>query len=264
MKHRTAAMAILVVANVMDLMDTTVVNVALPAIQADLHATPAHLEWVVGAYTLALAATLITGGRLGDIFGIRRIFLTGLAGVAGPLLGGWLVSSHAFGIGWRAIFMINVPIGIVLALAARTVVPSTRSEHARRLDLPGTILATAGVLCLVFPLIEGRPAGWPLWAWLMLAAAPILLATFAIWQRRAASPLIALELFRNRGYLAGSVVNLCFQAGLVSFFFLFTLYLQQALRYGAFEAGLTGSGSLSALSPGARSRHRWYGASGVD
>jgi EmrB/QacA subfamily drug resistance transporter len=317
MAHRTLAMTVLIIANFIDLMDTTVVNVALPAIQNDLHATPADLEWVVGAYTLALAATLITGGRLGDIIGTRRTFVLGIAGftlaslvaalagsadvlvvaravqgafaglmvpqvlagvqsmyapaerapiyglvgfitgtasVVGPIVGGWLVSSNAFGIGWRAIFMVNVPVGVALGIAAMLVVPNSRSAHSRRLDLPGVLLVTGGVLCLVFPLVEGRQAGWPLWAWLVLAAAPLFLAAFAVWQRRSTSPVVSLRLFRDRGYLAGSVVNLTFQAGLVGFFFLLSLYLQQALRYPALEAGLTWVGfSLGALAGSALS-----------
>jgi len=300
------AMVVLIVANFMDLMDTTVVNVALPSIQRDLRASAAQLEWVVGAYTLGLAGMLITGGRLGDIIGRRRTFLigvigftlasglaavagdgdvlvaaravqglfagamvpqvlssvqalyeprerapifalvgfiTGCASVVGPVLAGWLITSDAFGIGWRSVFAINLPIGVLLTIAAAFVVPNTRSEHPLRLDVRGAALAIAAVLCLVFPLIEGRQAGWPVWSWVMLASAPVLFAGFAFWQRalavRGGSPLIPLRLFRDRGFVAGSIVNLCFQAGLVAFFLFFTLYLQQAIGYAALPSGLT-------------------------
>ena len=315
MYRRNWAMVVLVVANFMDLMDTTVVNVALPSIQQDLDASPAALEWTVSAYTLGFAALLITGGRLGDIIGTRSVFLIGVAGftiastvaaaagsgevlvisralqgsfaglmvpqvlagvqalyppeerapvyglvgfitgtasVVGPILSGAIVTTGAFGLGWRAIFLINLPIGIALLIAARRLVPQARSEHPTRLDLVGVLLAMAGVLCLVFPLIEGRAKGWPWWSWLMLALAPLILVGFVGWQRRAErvgrTPLIPLRLFTDRGYRAGSLVNFCFQAGLVSFFLFFTLYLQQGLAYSAIRAGLVWLGlSLGAL-----------------
>ncbi len=309
------AMVVLIVANFMDLMDTTVVNVALPSIQADLGAGSASVEWMVAAYTLALAATLITGGRLGDIVGIRRVFLIGIAGftvasvlaaaafdagvlvaaralqgafaglmvpqvlagvqalypperrapvygvvgfitgtasVVGPVLSGVIVSTGAFGFGWRAIFMINVPIGIALFLAAIRLVPAARPGPAVRLDLPGTALVTAGVLCLILPLIEGRERGWPWWSWLLLVAGPLLLLAFAVRQRRleraGRTPLIPLRLFADRGFRTGSVINFCFQAGLVGFFLFVTLYLQLALHFSALESGLVWLGlSVGAL-----------------
>ncbi|WP_161606184.1 DHA2 family efflux MFS transporter permease subunit [Microlunatus speluncae] len=309
------AMVVLIVANFMDLMDTTVVNVALPSIQAELGAGPAAVEWLVAAYTLALAATLIIGGRLGDIVGLRRVFLIGIAGftvtsvvaaaatdagllvaaralqggfaglmvpqvlagvqalypperrapvygvvgfitgtasVVGPVLSGVIVSTGAFGFGWRAIFMINVPIGIALFLAAIRLVPATRPGPAVRLDLPGTALVTTGVLCLILPLIEGREHGWPWWSWVLLAVGPLLLIAFAVRQRRleraGGTPLIPLRLFADRGYRTGCMINFCFQAGLVSFFLFLTLYLQQALRLGALQSGLVWLGlSLGAL-----------------
>jgi EmrB/QacA subfamily drug resistance transporter len=309
------AMVVLIVANFMDLMDTTVVNVALPAIQGDLGAGSASVEWMVAAYTLALAATLITGGRLGDIVGIRRVFLIGIAGftvasvlaavafdagvlvaarglqgafaglmvpqvlagvqalypperrapvygvvgfitgtasVVGPVLSGVIVSTGAFGFGWRAIFMINVPIGIVLFLAAIKVVPAARPGPAVRLDLPGTALVTAGVLAVILPLIEGRARGWPWWSWLLIVLGPLLLIAFAVRQRRLErsgdTPLIPLRLFADAGYRAGCVINFCFQAGLVAFFLFVTLYLQLALHFSALESGLVWLGlSVGAL-----------------
>lgn len=241
-RSRVAAVIVLLVALFMDLMDVTIVNVALPAIQEDLGATSEHLEWIVSGYLLGLAALLITGGRLGDIFGRRRVFVigvigftaasllaglsstagalvgframqglfagvmvpqvlsiiqaifppreraavygitgavTGLAAVAGPLVGGALITGDAFGIGWRSIFMINVPIGVVLIVGALWLIPETQSAHALRVDVRGVLLAMGGVLALVYPLVEGRQLGWPLWTFALMLLSPVLLALFA-------------------------------------------------------------------------------------
>ncbi|RKT09485.1 EmrB/QacA subfamily drug resistance transporter [Streptomyces sp. 1114.5] len=305
-RRRALAMVVLIVASFMDLLDTTIVNVGLPAIQKDIHATPGHLEWVVGGYTLAFAVVLITGGRLGDIVGRRTVFLTGVAGftlaslgaslahngdtlvaarvvqgafaalmvpqvlasvqalykpreraavlgiigavsglaaVAGPLLGGWLVSVDAFSIGWRSIFVINLPIGLALLAAAWRLVPDTRSAHPLRLDIPGLLLASAGLFLLVFPLVEGREAGWPGWIRAMLAASPLVLAAFVVNQRRRmrrdGSPLAPMHLFADRGFTSGSIVQLCFSGAMAGFFLILALYLQIGLHFSAIASGLT-------------------------
>lgn len=301
-----AAVIVLLVALFMDLMDVTIVNVALPAIQEDLGATSEHLEWIVSGYLLGLAALLITGGRLGDIFGRRRVFVigvigftaasllaglsstagalvgframqglfagvmvpqvlsiiqaifppreraavygitgavTGLAAVAGPLVGGALITGDAFGIGWRSIFMINVPIGVVLIVGALWLIPETQSAHALRVDVRGVLLAMGGVLALVYPLVEGRQLGWPLWTFSLMLLSPVLLALFARHQRRRSAanqaPLLPMGLFRDRGFSAGLVVQLTFQAGVASYFLILTLYLQSGLGFSAWHAGLT-------------------------
>lgn len=302
---RSIATGILMFAAFMDLLDVTIVNVALPAIRSDLDASPAHLEWILGGYTLAFAVLLITGGRLGDIFGRQRIFLLGVAGftaaslaaclsqtgealviarivqgafaammvpqllstvqvlyppkeraavfgmigavsgtaaVIGPVLGGWMVTHDAFGIGWRSIFLINIPVGVVLLALAIRYVPNTRSEQATRLDLPGVALATAGVFLLVFPLIEGREQGWPAWIWAMFAAAAVVLTAFVVNQRRTEartqSSLLPMHLFGNRGFSAGLVTQATFQGSMAGFVLALTIYLQSGLGFSAMDAGL--------------------------
>ncbi|SDS41213.1 drug resistance transporter, EmrB/QacA subfamily [Microlunatus soli] len=315
MRNPRPAMVVLIVANFMDLMDTTVVNVALPSIQADLRASAAAVEWLVAAYTLGLAATLVTGGRLGDLVGIRRVFLvgvvgftaasmtatiaggaevlvlaralqgmfaglmvpqvlagvqalyppesrapvfglvgfiTGTASVVGPVLSGLLIDADAFGIGWRSIFVINVPVGIGLIIAAARWVPATRSMTAVRLDLPGVGFATAGVLGIVFGLIEGREHGWAWWTVLPLLAGPALLVVFVAWQRRVertgGTPVLRIGLFADRGFSSGAVINFCLQAGLVGFFLVVTVHLQQTLGFDALHSGLVWLGlSVGAL-----------------
>lgn len=303
--NRNIATGILMFAAFMDLLDVTIVNVALPAIRTDLHASPSHLEWILGGYTLAFAVLLITGGRLGDIFGRQRIFLLGVAGftvaslaaclsgngdtlviarvvqggfaammvpqllstvqvlyrpkdraavfgiiggvsgtaaVIGPLLGGWLITSNAFGIGWRSIFLINIPVGVALLVLAIKYVPNTRSERATHLDLPGVALATAGAFLLIFPLIEGREQGWPFWIWAMFVASGVVLALFVANQRRTErrthSSLLPMHLFTNRGFSAGLITQSSFQGSMAGFVLAMVIYLQSGLGFSAIHAGL--------------------------
>lgn len=304
-RNRKIAVVVLLFASFMDLLDTTIVNVALPTIQKDLDASAAHLEWVISGYILAFAVLLITGGRLGDIFGRKRMFLIGVAGftlssaagaaatsgdmlvtsrivqglfaaimtpqvlsviqvlfapkeraavfgalggisglasVAGPLLGGILVSGNAFGLGWRTIFLINVPVGIALFVTALIVIPESRSTTRPRLDVPGVLLSSAGLFLGVFALIQGREENWAPWIWVMLAASPVVLAVFVLYQRRRdladGSALVPLSLFDNRGYTAGVITQFSFAASIGGFFLIFALYLQIGLGFSAIDAAL--------------------------
>jgi EmrB/QacA subfamily drug resistance transporter len=165
----------------------------------------------------------------------------GLAAVSGQLIGGLLVQADVAGLGWRTVFLINVPIGaLALALASR-VIPESRAPSQGRIDLTGTLLATAGLTAIVLPLIgthPGRNHGWPLWTWLSLAAAPVILGVFALQQRRHPSPLIPGTLFAARGFTAGLVAQLVFWAGQASFFLVLALYLQQGRGLSALDSGL--------------------------
>ncbi|HWF16842.1 MAG TPA: MFS transporter, partial [Acidimicrobiales bacterium] len=222
--RRWAALPVVLTGTFVIVLDFFIVNVALPSMQADLHASSGAIEWVVAGYGVTFATTLITAGRLGDRFGRRRMFSLGLAlftlasaacGIApspsslvlarlvqglaaamiapqvlaiigvvypGPerakamaaygltlgfaavgaqLIGGVLVQSNIAGLGWRAIFLINVPIGVAGLAAAATLVPESRAERAGRIDLIGTVLVTSGLVAVVLPLVEGRQHGWP-------------------------------------------------------------------------------------------------------
>jgi EmrB/QacA subfamily drug resistance transporter len=306
--RRWVALAVVLIAGFMQLVDISIVNVAIPSIQRDLDATYAEIQWVLAGYQLAFAVMLITGGRLGDIFGRKRLFMAGMAGftlasalcglaqspamligsrvlqglmgavmfpqilsviqvtfaprergtafglfgatiglatITGPLVGGLLIEADLLGLEWRPIFLVNVPIGIAaLAVAARYLVES-RAPRALRLDPGGVVLVTAGLLLLVYPLVQGRDLDWPLWTFLSMAAAVPVLAGFAVYERRKkaldGSPLVDLDLFRQRSFVAGLLVAGIFFMGIPAFFLTFSLWLQIGLGFSALHAGLTGA-----------------------
>ena len=306
MRFRTIAVVVLLFASFMDLLDTTIVNVALPSIEKDLNATSAQLEWIVSGYVLSFAVLIITGGRLGDIYGRKRLFLigvtgftlasascaaatsgdmlvvsrlvqgifgaimipqvlsiiqvlfapkeragvfgalgaiSGLAAVAGPLIGGVLVTQNAFDLGWRSVFIINVPVGIALFITAALCIPESRAAKRVRLDVLGVVMISATLFLLVYGLIEGRALGWPIGIWIMMGASPVLLAVFIWYQSRrdkkSGSALVPPSLFHSRGYSAGALTSFSFSASIGAFFLILVLYLQIGLRFSAIDAGLT-------------------------
>ncbi|SEG77570.1 drug resistance transporter, EmrB/QacA subfamily [Actinacidiphila yanglinensis] len=295
---------VLLVATFMTALDLFIVNVAIPAVQSDLHTNAASIQWVVAGFGLAVATGLITAGRLGDIFGRRRIFTVGLAlftltsaacGVAptagtlvaarvlqglsaammspqvlailqsaytgkaqarafglygmtlgvgavfGQLIGGLLIRADVLGVGWRACFLINVPIGLVALAAAPRVLAESRAPRRPRLDNTGVALSTSAVLALVLPLIQGRAQGWPLWTWLSLAGSAALGTAFVAHQgrlgRRGGDPVLNTALFRQRGFAPGACAQLVFWTGQGSFFLVLALYLQAGRGLSALESG---------------------------
>ncbi|MEU4369252.1 MFS transporter [Micromonospora chersina] len=306
-RWRWIALAVILTAEVMDLLDVLVTNLAGPAIRADLGGSPTVIQWIGAGYTLAMAVGLVTGGRLGDLYGRRRMFLIGVLGftaasaacalagspgtliaarvaqgllgalllpqglglikemfppeqlaaafgafgpvmgisaVGGPILAGWLVDADLAGTGWRAIFLINVPLGLLAALGAARFLPASRPGHATRLDLPGVALLSVAVFLLVHPLVQGRELGWPLWSFAMLAGAVVVLAVFARYeqrrQRAGRDPLVVPALFRRRAFTGGLVAGLAFFTALAGFSLVFSLYLQLGLGWSPLRAGLAG------------------------
>jgi predicted MFS family arabinose efflux permease len=175
------------------------------------------------------------------VFGVVGA-VSGTAAVIGPLLGGWLITHDAFGVGWRSIFLINVPVGLVILVLAWLFVPNTSSASATRIDLPGVVLASAAMFLLVYPLIEGHEQDWSARIWLMLAGSAVLVALFVAQQlrteRRTGSSLLPMHLFANRGFSAGLLTQGVFQGSLAGFSLATIVYVQLGLGFDAFAAGL--------------------------
>jgi MFS family permease len=152
--------------------------------------------------------------------------VSGMSAVIGPVLGGWL-GSDAFGIGWRSIFLINLPVGLVLVVLALRWVPDTRSEHPLRLDLLGLLLATTGLVGVVYALVEGRQQDWAAWVRSVGAAGMMVLAAFVVQQvrreRTTGSALLPMRLFGDRGFSSGLVTQGAFQGALAGFALVLTV-----------------------------------------
>ncbi|MBW4717189.1 MFS transporter [Saccharothrix obliqua] len=191
---------------------------------------------------LSILQLTFTGRQRATAFAVYGATIS-LASIAGQLIGGVLVEADLFGLGWRAVFLINVPVALATVAAAAVSLPRTRAAVRPRLDLPGLGLLTATLALLTFPLIQGREFGWPLWLIaLLVLSAPALAAFVAYEQRRTRQGRFALvppSLFRIRGFSAGNAIALIFFAGNSGLFFLLPLQLQNGLGHSALYAGLT-------------------------
>ncbi|HVU74726.1 MAG TPA: MFS transporter [Mycobacteriales bacterium] len=299
-------LVIVLSATFMQLLDISIVNTGIPSIQESLHTTYANIQLVLAGYQLGFACTLITGARLGDVYGRRKIFMVGmflftltstlcgaatsapllvigrvlqgissglmfpqvlsviqvtfspeqrgkalsafgaaigLGTIMGPLAGGLLIQAHIFDDAWRAIFYVNVPIGIAALIGAWTNLSESTAPEAPNLDLPGVTLSTIGLGLLVFPLSIGREKSWPWWIIAMLVASIPVLAVFAWYEKKRTaddrSPVLDTRLFDDKAFRIGALLSSVFFAGIPSFFFTFTLYIQVGMGYTALGAGLT-------------------------
>ena len=288
----------------MTLLDTTIVNIAIPSIIDSLHASLDEILWVLNAYTLVYAVLLITSGRLGDRVGPKPMFLFGaglftlasvlcglstgptqliaaralqglggaimapqvlsimlrtfapeqrgavfgvygaLAGVAviaGPTLGGLLVTNF----GWQSVFFVNLPIGIATILAAAFVVPNIGRGERHKFDIAGVLLATAGLGGVTYGLIEGQRYEWGtitsfVTIPMVLAAGALLLVAFAVYEvRKRQDPLLPIDLLRNRNYAGGLAIAAVMGFAMVGVFLPLAIYLQSVLGLSAIDAGLT-------------------------
>jgi EmrB/QacA subfamily drug resistance transporter len=174
----------------------------------------------------------------------------GVAAVGGQLIGGVLIDANVAGLGWRAIFWVNVPVGLVALAAAWRRVPESRAAHAGHLDLPGAALLAAGLVAIVLPLADGRQQGWPDWSWACLALGPVLLGLFAGYLRRAGrrgrQPLLDPAIFAVRTLRVGLTVQALFWCQQAASYLLLALFLQQGRGLGALESG----GVFSVLAAG--------------
>lgn len=165
---------------------------------------------------------------------------------AGQIVGGVLVSADLFGTGWRPVFLVNVPVGVVLLAVGRRVLPKdsrSQPERARPLDLPGLVLLASAVSLLTVPLVLGQEEGWPLWSWLSLVAAAVLFASFCVYEsrlaRRGGAPLIAPRVLRRPGMGLAVFRIMAVMAVNGGFLFALTLHVQGGLGFSALRAGLT-------------------------
>ena len=167
----------------------------------------------------------------------------GLGAAVGFMLGGWLVTLNVAGLGWRAIFFVNVPIGFGIVLATGWLMPSMPRHPETRLDLRGATVLFAGLIGLLVPLMFGRELGWPWWSWVAIAAGIALLIGFPRLQRAIEQgggvPLIDLALLQDRIFAAGMGATFSFFLGNLSFYFVLTMYVQGGLGFSPSEAALT-------------------------
>jgi EmrB/QacA subfamily drug resistance transporter len=196
---------------------------------------------LIGPSILAIIGVTYTGSDRVKAISVYGTVM-GLAAVSGQLIGGALIQANPAGLGWRSVFLINLPVAAVaLALTSR-LVPESRAESAGRLDLTGTALATLGLTAIVLPLVEGRQYGWPAWSIACLIAAPFVLGAF-VWSqlrrtRTGATPLLDMGLFKERAFAAGLLTQLGLWCGQASFFLVLALYLQQGRGLSPLDAGL--------------------------
>lgn len=294
-------LGLLALAQFMVVLDVSIVNVALPAIQKALHFAPSDLQWIVTAYTLAVGGFLLLGGRVADLYGRKWTFIGGAiafgaaslvvgssesssimiaargiqglaaafmspaalsivlvtfregkernqalgvwsavaagGAAAGVLLGGILTQY----LNWRWNFYVNVPVSLMVAVAAFYFLPAHESEAEHKdLDLPGAILVTSGLITLVYGLTKAYG-----WSWtsantigtLILAGA--LLGAFIVNEALAKHPLVPLEIFKIRNLSAANAVQLPVTASLFSMFFFLSLYVQTILGYSPVASGLS-------------------------
>jgi MFS family permease len=326
--RRWWVLAIVVAAQFMFGVDAFVVNVAIPTIAVDLHGSSAQIEAVIAIYLIAYATLVITGGRLGDIYGTRNVFLAGvfgftltslwcglaqsglelilarlaqgataalmvpqvlatlhllfsdasrdrafgiygmvlgLAGAAGFFLGGVLVTSNLAGLGWRAVFFVNLPFGLIIMLAAWRIMPSASRHAGTSLDVPGAIVLFTGLLCLIGPLLFGHDVHWAPWIWLVMAGGVAIVAAFLRLEyavaRRGGMPLIDLALLSDAAFMRGLCATFLFFFANLSFYLVMTMFMQRGLHIPPLQAGmvfvpLALAFVIASRHSSARARHR--------
>jgi EmrB/QacA subfamily drug resistance transporter len=299
------ALTVLLVGAFMALLDTTIVNVAIPTIRTSLSASNATLSWIVSGYALAFGLALIPAGRVGDRLGHKWVFIAGLAlftvaslacglagddsqliaaravqGLAGgmlftpitaliqlmfsgrkrarafammgatigfsvalgPLVGGLIIQASGTDAGWRLVFDVNVPLGVLAVIAAVKLLPAGAENTDTAADWAGLILLSAGLVALLTPLIQGQQEGWPLWTYASMAGALALLAVFALWERHVekagGNPLVPPRLFAHTSFTGGVLLALVYFAAFTSIFFTIALLWQAGLGHTALQSGL--------------------------
>jgi EmrB/QacA subfamily drug resistance transporter len=196
---------------------------------------------MISPTVLALLGTLYAGAERARAIGVYATVM-GLAAAGGQLVGGVLLHLDVAGLGWRTVFLINVPVGVAILAVVRRCLPETSSGDVAPVDVVGAVLATAALTALVLPLVDGREQGWPVWSIVSLAAAPVLFLDFLLWQRRLARrgsvPLLDPAWFRDRAFSVGMLTQFAFWSGQASYFLVLALYLQLGVGLSALQSGL--------------------------
>ena len=301
------ALGVLLIGMFMSLLDATIVNVALPTIRTSLGASEATLSWIISGYALAFGLALIPAGRLGDRYGHKWVFFSGLAlftvaslacglaqdgtqlivarvgqglaagiyvpavtayiqllftgrtrgkafaimgaviGVSsalGPLIGGLLIQAFGEANGWRLVFVVNLPIGVIALIAAAFLLPAGSESLGKSegVDGLGLLLLSGGLVAILVPLIEGQDQGWPLWTYLTLIGGLTLIALFGAWEvsvaGRGRTPLVPPHLFSHPAFTGGAILAMVYFAAFVSIFFTISILWQAGLGHTAFESGV--------------------------
>ncbi|MCD1259994.1 MFS transporter [Paenibacillus athensensis] len=303
---RWLMLSVIIMATFMVVLDTFIVNVALTSISQTLHAGFSKLQLIIAGYVLGYAVLLITGGRLGDMFGRKRLFLIGVAGfvltsvwcgfagganmliaarifqgisaaamvpqvlsliqvifpveerakalgiygavmglggISGQIVGGLLLQADWWGMGWRLVFLVNLPIGVIAFVAAVWVLRESYAPERKRLDTAGVALATAGLVLLIYPLVVGRDNGWPWWSYASFLAAAVCLTIFVVFEKsllhRGASPLLPLGLFAQSSFRRGMYIALVFYSGNAALYFVLSVFMQAGLGFTPLHSAYT-------------------------
>lgn len=298
-RRQWLALVVLSLGFFMTMLDLSIVNIALPDMISELHASLAEILWVINAYVLVIVVVLITAGRLGDLYGARRLFVAGtlvfgacsllcglaqspgqliaaralqglgaalllpqtmsmivtifsaerrgsalgvwgavggVAAISGPTLGGLLVDT----VGWRWIFLVNVPVAALVLVLTPILVPDVRHGRQHRLDLVGVLFSLATLSTLTFAVMEGQRYSWNGWIISLLVLSCLCGAAFVVQQKRRqeSEPLVPFALFRSRDYLAMNLVAAAISVSIVSLMILLAVYFQSVLGFSALKAGL--------------------------
>ncbi|ORW84542.1 MFS transporter [Mycobacterium sp. IEC1808] len=303
--NNSLALAVLLAGAFMALLDSTIVNVAVPTIRTSLGASNSTLSWIVSGYALAFGLALVPAGRIGDRIGHKWVFIGGLSlftlsslacglaqedgqliaaravqGLAGgvfytpinaliqlmfvdrqrgrafslraatigvsmacgPLAGGLIIQAFGAGAGWRLIFAINIPIGVLAVVAAMVLLPGTAENRGIAADWPGLGLLSAGLVALLTALIEGQQLGWPICAYLSMAAGFAAIVLFGLWERRVENlggdPVVPPRLFNHRSFAGGLLIGFVDFAAFMSIFFTIAMLWQAGLGHSALQSGL--------------------------
>ncbi|MDN4525915.1 MFS transporter [Fictibacillus fluitans] len=298
------ALAVVCLATFMTMLDSFIVNVAAPTISTDLHADPAEIQFIIAGYTIAYGIFLVTGGRLGDIFGAKRLFIIGMLGftiasvlcgisitpfmligsriiqgitaslmvpqvlayiqnsfqederktamstygavigistIVGQVAGGLLLKLNLFQLGWRMIFLINVPIGVLALIGAVYLIRSQSSAKEKYLDLGGVALLGSALLFFLIPIISEHDLNWPVKKYIYLVLSFALFVSFLLYEKKlgrksSGMPLVQFRLFKNKAFSVGLLIVFSFFSGNAATFFIMAFYLQEELGFTALQA----------------------------